>query len=209
MEKKDMLRMFFVGVGGQGVLLATRLIGEASLLAGIPVSMSEVHGMAQRGGVVESAVVLGNRASNVIGEGEADVMVAFEPLEALRSLTKCHRGSLVITNTAQIPPFSVTQGTSKYPPLNGIMTILAREVGNFYTVDALDIASKAGSEQAVNVVLVGFLTGLMENLGNKIFPSLDFFTKALELIVPQKLLQVNRRAFEMGYEESKKSNAQK
>jgi len=209
MEKKDMLRMFFVGVGGQGVLLATRLIGEASLLAGIPVSMSEVHGMAQRGGVVESAVVLGNRASNVIGEGEADVMVAFEPLEALRSLAKCHRGSLVITGTSQIPPFSVTQGTSKYPPLNDIMTILSREVGNFYAIDALSVASKAGSEQAVNVVLVGFLTGLMENLGNKIFPSLDFFAKAIELIVPQKLLQVNRRAFEMGYEESKKSNAGK
>ncbi|MEJ5300382.1 MAG: indolepyruvate oxidoreductase subunit beta [Thermodesulforhabdaceae bacterium] len=204
MEREDMLRIFFVGVGGQGVLLATRLIGEAGLLGGVPVSMSEVHGMAQRGGVVESTVVLGNRASAVIGEGEADVMVAFEPLEALRALPKCHKGSLVITNTAQIPPFSVTQGASKYPPIDEITTILSRAVGNFYTIDALNIALRAGSEQAVNVVLVGFLTGLMENYGNKIFPSLDLLTKATELIVPQKFLQTNLKAFEMGYEESKK-----
>ncbi|MCX7823311.1 MAG: indolepyruvate oxidoreductase subunit beta [Syntrophobacterales bacterium] len=204
MEREEMLRIFCVGVGGQGVLLATRLIGEAGLLAGISVSMSEVHGMAQRGGVVESAVVLGERSSAVLGEGEADVMLAFEPLEALRALPKCHSGSVAVTNTAPIPPFSVTQGGAAYPSIDTIVKIISREINRFYAIDALELALKAGSDQAVNVVLVGFLTSFMENLGKKIFPSKDLLLAALRRTVPSKIFDTNRLAFEFGYNEFRK-----
>lgn len=199
MEKEEMLRIFCVGVGGQGVLLATRLIGEASLMAGISVSMSEVHGMAQRGGVVESTVVLGQRASAVLGDGEADIMLSFEPLEALRALSRCHEGSIAVTNITPIYPFSVTQGKAIYPSVDDIVSTISRQIARCYAIDALKIASKAGSEQAVNVVLVGFLSAVMEALGKKIFPGKDIFLAVLERIIPGKFFHVNKQAFELGY----------
>lgn len=201
MEREGMLRVFCVGVGGQGVLLATRLIGEANLMVGNPVSMSEVHGMAQRGGIVESTVVLGERSSAVLGDGEADIMIAFEPLEALRAISKCHRGTIAVVNREPIPPFSVTQGGATYPSVDEIVTTISKEIGQCYALNALNLALEAGSDQAVNVVLVGFLTGVIENIGSKIFPPRDILTQALAKIVPEKVLDVNRRAFELGYRE--------
>ena len=109
------LRIFFTGVGGQGTLLATRLVGQAALKEDIPVLMSEIHGMAQRGGVVESSVVLGSAASPTIANGEADIVIAFEPLEAARALPKCNPKTVVITGTAPVLPFTVSIGQSAYP----------------------------------------------------------------------------------------------
>ncbi len=199
MEREGMLRIFCVGVGGQGVLLATRLIGEASLMAGNPVSMSEVHGMAQRGGVVESTVVLGERLSPVLGDGEADIMIAFEPLEALRALTKCHRGTIAIVNREPIPPFSVTQGGAAYPPVDEIIATISGKIDQCYDLNALNLALEAGSDQTLNVVLVGFLTGILENIGNRIFPSRDTLIEALKEIVPARFFEINKKAFESGY----------
>ena len=90
-------RIFFAGVGGQGTLLATRVLGEAALLTDIKVVVSEIHGMAQRGGVVESAVLMGDVTSPIVSNGEADVLIGFEPLETIRTLTKCNKKSIVIT----------------------------------------------------------------------------------------------------------------
>ncbi len=109
----DAVRIFFTGVGGQGTLLATRMVGEAALAEGLPVTMSEIHGMAQRGGVVESSVVIGKVFSPTIPDGEADILMAFEPLEALRAIPKCHAGSLIIASTAPIVPFTVAVGQSR------------------------------------------------------------------------------------------------
>lgn len=203
MKREEMLRIFCVGVGGQGVLLATRLIGEGALMASTPVSMSEVHGMAQRGGVVESAVVLGKRESAVLGEGEADIMLAFEPLEALRALPKCHRGSIAVINTVPIPPFSVTQGEAIYPSIESIVEVISREIEWCYPVDALEIASQAGSDQVVNVVLVGFLTAVMEDAGKKNFPEKNILLLALKKIVPDRVFDINKLAFELGYRKGK------
>ncbi|MEW6665286.1 MAG: 2-oxoacid:acceptor oxidoreductase family protein [Thermodesulfobacteriota bacterium] len=103
-------RCIFVGVGGQGNLLASTLLGQAALSMGIPVVVSEIHGMAQRGGVVESAVLMGNVTSPIVSPGEADVLVSFEPLETMRILGKCNKDSLVISSDMRNPSASLSQG---------------------------------------------------------------------------------------------------
>ncbi len=197
--RKDSLCIFFTGVGGQGILLATRIIGEAALMAGIPVIVSEVHGMAQRGGVVESAVVLGNRISPVLAEGESDILVSFEPLETLRAISKCNKESIVITNTAPIPPFTVNQGNFSYPFLDSMFSLVKSKISKFYAVDALDLALEAGSSQAVNVVIVGFLSGLLENESFDVWPSTEHIKKAMGKVVPEKLMEINEKAFRLGH----------
>ena len=114
-------RCVFVGVGGQGNLLASRLLGEAALATGVPAVVSEIHGMAQRGGVVESAVLLGDVTSPIVSEAEADVLIGFEPLETMRALGKCNVDSLVITNTQPLPPFTVSVGQGVYPPVDEVL----------------------------------------------------------------------------------------
>jgi len=121
-------RVVFVGVGGQGNLLASRLLGEAALSMGIPSVVSEIHGMAQRGGVVESAVLMGNVTSPIVSNGEADVLVGFEPLETMRTLGKCNSGTLVITNTQPLPPFTVTVGQGRYPPVDEVLDLIETKV---------------------------------------------------------------------------------
>ncbi|MCP4577984.1 MAG: pyruvate ferredoxin oxidoreductase, partial [Deltaproteobacteria bacterium] len=108
-------RLIIVAVGGQGNLLASRVLGEASLLSGVPVRMSEIHGMAQRGGVVESAILFGDAKSTIIADHEADVLLGFEPSETLRALNKCNADTIVITNLSPVPPFTVTIGRGTYP----------------------------------------------------------------------------------------------
>ena len=130
------LRIFFTGVGGQGTLLATRLVGQAALEEDLPVLMGEIHGMAQRGGVVESSVVLGSAASPIIADGEADIVIAFEPLEAARALPKCNPKTVVITSTAPVPPFTVTVGQSAYPELDALYKMIETHVASLIRVDA-------------------------------------------------------------------------
>jgi len=187
-------RIFFTGVGGQGTLLATRLVGEAALEAGIPVLMSEVHGMAQRGGVVESSVALGSATSPMIADGEADIVMAFEPLEAARALTKCNPKTVVVTGTTPIPPFAVIIGQALYPDLDSLYATVEPQVGSFIRVDADALARSVGAQRSSNVVMIGVLAGL------GILPlSKTCFEQALKLIIPQRLLEPNQRAFEAGY----------
>ena len=110
-------RVVFIGVGGQGNLLASRLLGEAALSLNIPSVVSEIHGMAQRGGVVESALIFGDSQSTIISNGEADLLVGFEPAETLRALNKCNGNTTVITNLAPLMPFTVNIGKGVYPDL--------------------------------------------------------------------------------------------
>lgn len=194
----ERLRFLFTGVGGQGILLATRIIGEAALMAGISASMSEVHGMAQRGGVVESSVVLGRRWSSVIGEGEADVLVALEPMEALRGLSRCHESSTILTNSVPIPPFSVSRGEAIYPDIADIVTELNKNVAHVYVIDAEMLAVMAGFGRSINVVMVGVLFGL----GLLPVQKSDL-EQALNILIPQRILEANIKALDIGIQKGK------
>lgn len=196
------LRVFFTGVGGQGTLLATRLVGEAALEEGLPVTMSEIHGMAQRGGVVESCVVVGNAVSPTIADGEADILMAFEPMEAARALPKCHANSLVIANTSPIVPFTVAIGQNAYPELPTLHEAVQGKVGRLIWLDTMELARKAGSERASNMVMIGILAG-----AGHLPISKESWRKALEKTLPGRILDVNRRAFEAGFEVGKEKVA--
>ena len=154
---KTNLRIFFTGVGGQGTLLASRLLGEAALAAGYNPMVSETHGMAQRGGIVVSTVVLGDLKSPLISPGEADIVLGFEALEAFRALDRCHAKTLVIANTATQVPYPVAIGQAKYPSVAQMFHRLAEQVGALLAFDADTLARQAGSPLAVNMVLLGAL----------------------------------------------------
>jgi len=191
--KTGNLRIFLTGVGGQGTLLASRLLGEAALEAGFSPLVSETHGMAQRGGVVVSTVVLGELKSPLISPGEADVVLGFEALEAFRALDRCRRDTLVIANTAAIPPYPVATGKARYPEIGPMFELLARQVGALLAFDAGALARRAGSPLAVNMVLLGALTAT---------DCLPFPAAAvLEVIRTRtnpKFLEANLKAFGMG-----------
>jgi len=194
-KSKIAMRIFFTGVGGQGTLLATRLVGEAALHEGLAVTMSEIHGMAQRGGVVESSVVIGNISSPTIADGEADVLMAFEPLETLRALPKCHARSWVISSTVPIIPFTVATGKSAYPSLEYIYDLVQAKVERLIRVDALQLSRQAGSELTANMVMLGALAGT-ERL-----PIAEAnWRVALQERLPGRFLEMNEKAFAFGYE---------
>jgi indolepyruvate ferredoxin oxidoreductase, beta subunit len=188
------VRIFFTGVGGQGTLLATRMVGEAALEEGLSVTMSEIHGMAQRGGVVESSVVIGNAFSPTIADGEADILMAFEPLEALRALPKCHVGSLIISSTIPVVPFTVAVGQSIYPELAALHDSIKEKIADLVWLDAVELARNAGSERASNTVLVGVLAGT-----GRLPISKKSWEEALKRTLPAHLLKINGQAFEAGY----------
>lgn len=199
LETFGALRIFFTGVGGQGTLVATRFVGEAALEEGFPVSMSEIHGMAQRGGVVESSVVVGNAFSPTVADGEADILLAFEPLEALRALPKCNARSLVIANTHPIVPYTVAVGQATYPDSETIYGHIESKVERLVKLDAAEIAREAGAERAANIVMVGVLAS------TEILPiSEKSWREALKRTLPPRLFDINWRAFQGGVEMGRK-----
>jgi len=186
-------RLIIVAVGGQGNLLASRVLGEAALGAGIPVKMSEIHGMAQRGGVVESSLVFGDARSTIISDGEADILLGFEPLETLRALRRCNEKSVVITNTAPLPPFTAAIGKGVYPEIETICSIIREKTASFIDIDAVDLATGAGNVLAVNMVLLGALasTGMLSVTAENI-------KTAIEKVTKPAFVETNVKAFEMG-----------
>ena len=181
-----------VGVGGQGTLLASRILGSVLLSQGYDVKVSEVHGMSQRGGSVVTYIKYGEKIySPVIEKGEADVIVAFEQLEAARWLPYLKKGGKIITNTQKIAPMPVIMGVQEYPE-ELIEKIKAKGV-DITAVDALSLAEEAGSSRAVNVVLMGLIS---KTAG---FP-VEVWEKALEECVPAKALEINKKAFASGRE---------
>ena len=188
-------RIFFTGVGGQGTLLATRVLGEAALVANIPVVVSEIHGMAQRGGVVESAVVMGKVQSPVISDGEVDILMAFEPLEALRAARKCSAHSLVICNTSPVAPFSVSSGRDQYPDVTSMMQAISQRVSNLIAYDARALAREAGSELSVNMVMLGTLMRHAKMPFDE-----KVVKKVLQTRTKKAFLDINLKAFDLGYQ---------
>jgi len=191
------LRIFLTGVGGQGTLLASRLIGEAALAAGYSPLVSETHGMAQRGGVVVSTVVVGDLQSPIISPGEADVLLGFEALETFRALDRCHAQSLVIANTAAVVPYPVAIGKSRYPDVDRLLALMAGQVGGLLAFDAGELARQAGSPLAVNMVLLGAL-GATKILP---FPSRDL-VHLIRTRTNPKFLEANLAAFRLGVDEA-------
>ena len=190
----DITRLIIVAVGGQGNLLASRVIGEAALLSGIPVGMSEIHGMAQRGGVVESAIVFGDAQSTIISDGEADVLVGFEPLETLRALNKCNFRTVVITSLAPLSPFTVTTGSGIYPDLKTLQRLIRAKTAKLIAFDAAALAAQAGNALAVNMVLLGALiqTGTVPLTARNVKTAITTITK-------QAFAASNLKAFELGF----------
>lgn len=188
-------RLIIVAVGGQGNLLASKVLGEAALLSGVPVRMSEIHGMAQRGGVVESAIIFGDAKSTIISDGEADILVGFEPSETLRAMNKCNAGTTVITNLASLPPFTVAIGRGTYPELDRIQELIRAKTKRLIAFDAVELATNAGNVMSVNIVLLGALiqTGILpipkENL-----------VKAIQTKTKKAFVDVNLKAFDLGFE---------
>jgi indolepyruvate ferredoxin oxidoreductase beta subunit len=188
-------RLIIVAVGGQGNLLASKVLGEAALMADIPVRMSEIHGMAQRGGVVESAMVFGDARSTIISDGEADVLVGFEPSETLRALNKCNPRTTVITNMAALPPFTVAIGRGTYPDLDHLKRLIAEKTGRLIAFDAAELARAAGNIMSVNIVLLGALcqTGILP-------VSNDMVRRAIQTRTKAAFVDTNLKAFDLGYQ---------
>jgi indolepyruvate ferredoxin oxidoreductase beta subunit len=186
-------RIVFVGVGGQGNLLATRLLGEACLAAGIPAVMSEIHGMAQRGGIVESAIVMGSAISPIVSKGEADILIGFEPSETLRALDKCNKNTVIITNIHPIPPFTVAIGQGVYPDLDESIRLMKGAVRSVITVDGDKLAARAGNPLSLNMVMLGALIG-----SNLIPLDAAIIKETIATSTKQEFLESNLKAFDFG-----------
>ena len=179
-----------VGVGGQGSLLASRIIGHVFLALGRDVKVSEVHGMSQRGGSVVTYVRAGdNVASPVVCDGEADMILSFEQLEAARWLPALKAGGTVVTSTQRINPMPVIAGSAVYP--DGIIDKMREGGINVRCADANALALEAGNIKTANVVLIGMLSRLFDF-------DREVWVDALRECVPAKLFDINLKAFELG-----------
>lgn len=189
---KQVTSVLIVGVGGQGTLLASRLLGNAMLSAGCDVKVSEVHGMSQRGGSVVTYVRYGEEvASPIIEEGGADYILAFEQLEAARFLPWLKTGGEIIVNSQTIDPMPVITGAAQYP--QGLIQKIREQGVTITDVDALSLAEEAGSSKAVNVVLIGVLAKRMHL-------TYEAWVKTIRETVPPKFIEMNLKAFDLGYQ---------
>ena len=184
--------ILLVGVGGQGILLASEILSEAAMLAGFDVKKSEIHGMSQRGGSVVSHVRYGTEVfSPIVPEGEGDILFGFELMETVRSLPLLKPGGTVVANDLQISPPSVLMGQEIYPV--GLAERIKTQFTDFLLVDGQKMAADAGNVKAANTVLLGAVSKRLSILE-------EYWMKALEKMVPSKAMEVNKRAFLMGRE---------
>ena len=183
--------IMIVGVGGQGTLLTSRILGGISVEAGFDVKLSEVHGMAQRGGSVVTYVRYGEKvAEPIVEEGQADVLIAFERLEALRYAHFLMKDGVIIVNDQRIDPMPVVTGVAKYP--DGIIEELSKKYRDV-SVDAMDEAIKMGNSRVFNVIILGIAAKNMD------FPK-EQWIEVIKKTVPPKTIDINVAAFEKGYE---------
>lgn len=185
------LDIMLVGVGGQGTLLASRILGNVALKLGYDVKVSEVHGMSQRGGSVVTYVRFGEKVySPIIEKGGADIVIAFEQLEALRWLEYLKNGGKLVINDQKINPMPVITGKQKYP--QGILEKISDKYTGTIIVNGLEMAKDAGNIKAVNVVLLGVMAKNTDI-------DKSVWIDAVKEVVPPKVLDINLKAFESGY----------
>jgi indolepyruvate ferredoxin oxidoreductase beta subunit len=180
-----------VGVGGQGVILISEIIGRAAMMAGLSVRGVETHGMAQRGGSVINHIRVGCSFSAMISPGSADVLLAMEPAEALRYAHYLSPEGVALVNTRPVLPVTVTTGEASYPPIEEILAPLRAVSSEVKSMDASGLATKAGSPQATNVVMLGALSTHLPIEEATLL-------SALSETVPARFLEINRKAFELG-----------
>ncbi len=186
------LNIMVVGVGGQGTLLTSRIIGKTALYNGLDVKLSEVHGMAQRGGSVVTFVRFGDKiAEPVVEEGNADILISFERLEALRYAHFLKKDGIIIVNDCKIAPMTVVTGVAEYP--DNIIENLKKE-HTVYSINGVEIAKQLGNSKVLNSVVLGLSA-------KYIGFSKEDWLKVIEKTVPLKTVELNEKAFNLGYGE--------
>jgi len=183
--------LIIVGVGGQGTILASNVIGRSAVKEGIPIKAAETHGMAQRGGSVENHVRIGCKYGPLIPKGSADALLGFEPAEAVKHSHFLSRDGVAIINTEKIIPLSTTSKGFKYPDVDYLISEFKRVFKNVITLNAAGLAREAGSIMTVNTVMLGVLTRYLP-IKERII------VETITELVPKKLVEVNLRAFEAG-----------
>jgi indolepyruvate ferredoxin oxidoreductase beta subunit len=190
-----------VGVGGQGIILVSRIVGEAALKSGLNVMVSEIHGMAQRGGMVVSMIRIGDAHSPMIGKGEADMILGFEPVETYRNMDMASEKTTIVTSINQIIPPTVIPGEESYPDLEQLLSNLENLGEKLVKLDAENIALSADLPVIVtNIILLGALAGASEDLP----VSVDKLKETIKENVPSKFIEANIKAFDLGFEEARR-----
>ncbi len=196
-----MVDIYLVGVGGQGIITASRIIGNAAMLAGEKVLLSETHGMAQRGGSVVCTARIGEMSNPLIRDGGADIVLSFELLETLRAMCKAHRGTTVVASTETMVPLSVSTQKMTYPSLEEVRKGVEAASRMSVFVDSRRIAEEEGVPISSNVVMVGALAGTG---ATGIDPR--YFEEAVEVSIRRSVAE-NRKAFARGVEEGRLASA--
>jgi indolepyruvate ferredoxin oxidoreductase beta subunit len=194
------LNVIICGVGGQGVVLMSELLGHAAVHDGLRIRGSEVLGMAQRGGAVFSNIRIGSEVhAPLTPEGKCDILVALEPSEALRNINFVSKSSLIILNTRKVVPYTVYTGESKYPALEEILERMNKAAKKVIALDAAQVAVEAGNLQSTNVVMLGALFGT-----EQMPMSIETVKTMIQERFPAKVATINIKAFDLGYKSAKK-----
>lgn len=188
------LRIFMTGVGGQGTLTATNLLAQAALDSGLDVTAGEIHGMAQRGGVVESALLIGLKSPKIV-HGESDILLGFEPLETLRAMPYLKTGGIVLSSSESIPPLSVSTGKAESPSLVTIKEKVNSCAGKSHFLPCQTLGLKAGAVQSGNIALLGALCATGD-----IPLTPDQMASTIKTAMKPKIADINLKALELGVE---------
>ncbi len=186
--------IYICGIGGQGIIKTSIVIGETAIQNDMNVVMSEIHGMSQRGGVVSTELKIGDDQSPIIQEGGADLILSFEPVEALRALHKSNKDSIIVTNTSPVLPSTINQQDVVYPEVDTIINELESKVSKVYAINANKIAKDAGHPLSMNMAMLGAATAIST------FPlEKDDVVEMMKEHLPPKSIEINLKAFENGY----------
>ena len=186
--------IYICGVGGQGIIKTSIVIGESGMKSNLGVIMSEIHGMSQRGGVVSTELKIGDSKSPIIEDGQCNLLIAFEPMEALRSISKTSKDTTVVLNTSPIMPFNIQGSKIPYPDINDILNEIKSKVKKIYAMDAEKMAKNAGHILSLNMVMLG---GAVAISG---FPiKKDIVLESMKENLPKNSIPINLKAFEDGY----------
>ncbi len=186
--------IYISGVGGQGIIKTSTVIGEAAMKSNMPVVMSEVHGMAQRGGGVSTELKIGDAYSPIIVKGSADLLISFEPIEALRAIPKISVKTSVVVNKSPIYPFNLAAGDISYPDIETVIDELNNKSKNVFALEADQMARESGHILSMNMVMLGASTAVNG------FPiRKEIIINSMEANLPHKSMDINLKAFEKGY----------
>lgn len=186
--------IYICGIGGQGIIKTSIVIGQTALKEKQHVVMSEIHGMSQRGGVVSTELKIGGDESPIIQDGGADLVLAFEPVEALRALEKTNNDTVVVVNTSIVLPSTINQQDVEYPNVEDIISELESKVSKVYTMDAKQIALTAGHPLSMNMAMLGGVSAI------NTFPlEKEDVIQTMKENLPPKSIEINLKAFELGY----------